>query len=134
VTAQVKELIAINGDKKLPPKSLKNIICNVETKMGLLPGTIKPATVCSRIRRNNVEGMHMRHVPVLSVLQPLVVQWCLKMAEIGMSLDMKNSIELVNDLTRNTEFEKNTLLTKYKTNCLMLKELLLLVLVGTEYS
>jgi hypothetical protein len=40
VTTQLKELMAINGDKRLPPKSLNHIICNVETEIGLLPGTM----------------------------------------------------------------------------------------------
>jgi hypothetical protein len=105
VATQMKEIIDKNGGKILPPNVLNNLITNVETKVGLAPGSIKPTTVRARLYRNNIEGVHNQHVPILDVLEPLVVQWCLKMAEIGMSLDRLNVIELVNDLIKNTDFE-----------------------------
>jgi hypothetical protein len=69
----MKEIIDKSGGKKFPPKLLNNLITNVETEVGLAPGSIKPTTVRARLYRNNVEGVHNRHVPILDVLEPLVV-------------------------------------------------------------
>lgn len=93
----------------LPKKYLQQIINLSEMENNLVPGTIKPATVRSRVRRNNLEGIHKRRIPIFNSIEPLMVQWCLKMAEIGQSLSRENVIELVNDLIKNTEFEQKYL-------------------------
>jgi hypothetical protein len=104
-----------SGSKKLPRKSLQNIIDRTEAEYCLVPGTIKPNTIRSRLRRNNVTGIHKQRTPVLKVLEPLIVAWCTKMAQIGMSMERENVIELVNDLIKDTDFE--TQFVEYKRKC-----------------
>jgi hypothetical protein len=43
------------------------------------------------------------------------VQWCCKMSQIGMSLSRVNVVELVNDMIKDTDFERKFI--AYKTEC-----------------
>jgi hypothetical protein len=111
VALMVSEIRNNNDDRILPKHYLQQLIDSTESENSLPSGTIKPSTIRSRIRRNNLNGLNKRRVPLLNSIEPLIIQWCLKMAEIGMSLSRENVIELVNDLIKGTEFEKNICLT-----------------------
>jgi hypothetical protein len=50
------------GHHKLPRKCLQNMIDKTKSEFCLEPGTIKPETIRSRIRRNNDTGIHIQHV------------------------------------------------------------------------
>jgi hypothetical protein len=93
------------GFNKLPNKCLQQIINNTEIEYGLEAGSIKPATIRSRLFCENIDGVHKRQQPILKNFEPLIVQWC-KMAPIGMLLSRENVIELVNNMIEDTEFEK----------------------------
>jgi uncharacterized protein YnzC (UPF0291/DUF896 family) len=107
VAMRFEEFINNSNGMKLPPKRLQQLINDVETEYSLVTGSIKPSTIQSRLRRNNIVGIHSRRNPVLNHLEPLIVQWCLKMAEIGMSLNRTNVIELVNDMIKTQIFKQN---------------------------
>jgi hypothetical protein len=102
---QEQEAKKSSGRTKLPHHCLKKLIKETEAEYNLVLGTIKPETIRSRLRRNNISGVHKQRTPPLQIIEPLIVQWCIKMAQIGMSLDRHNVIELVNDLIVDTDFE-----------------------------
>ena len=51
---------------KVAPGTLQNIIANVEIEKKLKPGTILPATIKSRVIRNNLIGCNPQTTPPLS--------------------------------------------------------------------
>jgi hypothetical protein len=72
--------------KKVPDKILNKLFDKTEQEYAIIPGIIKPQTICSRLCRNNLGGNNKKRIPVLHKLHPSIVQWCIKMAGIGMTL------------------------------------------------
>jgi hypothetical protein len=86
-----------------------------EIENSLVAGTIRPATIRSRIQRNNVVGINKMRIPVLNNLEPLIVQWCIKMSQIVISLTRENVKAIVNDMITGTSFE--TQFKEYNKKC-----------------
>jgi hypothetical protein len=72
-------------------------------ELGLPEGIIKRQTVLSRLQRNNLNGIAHQKVLPLSAMEPLLVEWCIKMAKIGQALTKENVIGLATELIEGTE-------------------------------
>jgi hypothetical protein len=54
--------------------------------------------VLSRVKRNNVLGVAHQQVSPLHEMEPLIIEWCMRMAKIEMALTKENVVELVMEL------------------------------------
>jgi hypothetical protein len=107
---QDSKVFYANSVSKLPNKHVQGNINNAEREYGIIPSTIKPATVRSRICSNNVGGEHSCQQPLLLLIEPLVVQWSIIMEQIRMFLSWENVIELIiNNARKDTDFAKKSL-------------------------
>jgi hypothetical protein len=68
------------------------------------------------MKRNNLGGQAHQKVSPLACIEPLIVEWCLKMATIGIALNKKNVLELVTELIAGTEASKKLEEFKKKRN------------------
>jgi hypothetical protein len=92
-------------NKKVAPGTLEKILNDVETEGGLMEGTIKKRTVISRVQRNNVAGCQPQSTSPLKAVEPIVVQYCERLAEMGAPLTRDQVIDLANGLIKGTEHE-----------------------------
>jgi hypothetical protein len=83
--------------------TLAKIIQNLEDDAGLKEGSINPKTVMTRVRTNNLTGYTKQHVSPLDKIEPLLVQWCVMLSQIGESLTKQKVINLAKDMIQNTE-------------------------------
>jgi hypothetical protein len=79
-----------------------------------LPGSVKDETVLSRVKRNNISGVAHQRVSPLDEMEPLIIEWCERMAKIGMALARDNVVELVTDLIQETDTAKKLVAFKEK--------------------
>ena len=91
---------------KVAPGTLQNIIANVEIEKKLEPGTILPATIKSRVIRNNLTGYNPQTTPPLLPIEPFLVELCFRMGRMGKSLQKPVILQICSELMRNTEHEK----------------------------
>jgi hypothetical protein len=92
--------------KKLAVGTLNQIIAAAEVAYTLESGSIKRQTVLSRVKQNNLKGIIPQKISPLHEMEPLIIEWCERMAKIGMSLNRSNVIELVTDLIQETVYAK----------------------------
>jgi hypothetical protein len=82
--------------------TLDNMIDSAIEEHGLPNGCIKKAAIISRLKRNNLQGVaHQKESP-LKELEPILVEACIKMANIGMALKKEDVIELAMDFMEGT--------------------------------
>jgi hypothetical protein len=94
-------------EAKLKAKSENTQVCNgtmaelIQSTLleyNLPDGIISKKTIESRIRRNNITGIaHQRQSPLIEI-EPMLVEWCHKMAKIGMALNKTIVLELANKI------------------------------------
>jgi hypothetical protein len=68
------------------------------------------------LRRKNLGGIAPQKLSPLHDLEPLLVEWSLKMAKIGQALSRANVLELASKLIEGTEFEEKVKTFKAKRN------------------
>jgi hypothetical protein len=96
--------------------TLRNIVTKVEKENGLEPGTIKPKTVKSRIDRNNVTGFSSQRAPMLSDAEQVVVDYFVKMANMGVALDKEQMIRIAEAIAIRYDLTEKILAEKRKRN------------------
>jgi hypothetical protein len=83
--------------------ALQQIINNAEASHGLLPGTLNIGTVRNRVFRGNVTGEAHSRVSPLAAIEPMIVEYCLRLAKIGCALNKEQVITLAEDLIHGTQ-------------------------------
>jgi hypothetical protein len=112
---QVKEAARSMGEK-CSNGTLEQLIESAEIKYGLKKGDIKPGLVSSRVKRNKLSGKRHQQISPLADIEPLIVEWCLRMARIGMALTKSNVVALATDLIAGTVHARKLKRFKKKKN------------------
>jgi hypothetical protein len=82
--------------------TLKNIVDTIETERGIKKGTIPIATIRSRVMRNNVTGKGPASISPLHEVEPLIVDYCIKLARMGSALLRDQVMTLAEDIIEGT--------------------------------
>jgi hypothetical protein len=106
IAQMYKELRNKTTKKNLPNGALDELIKTTLTSKNLPLDSVNREAILSRYRRNNLTGISKHRQSPLLEIEPLIVEWCLKMAKIGMALNRENVIDLTSELIQGTEFEK----------------------------
>jgi hypothetical protein len=104
---------------KIANGTLEKLIKTVTKEYNLQPSDVPRDTIKSRLRRKNLGGVAPQKLSPLHDLEPLLVEWSLKMAKIGQALSRTNVLELASELIEGTEFEEKVKTFKAKRNIKM---------------
>jgi hypothetical protein len=107
---------AIKAKTQVADGTLNELIEDTFIEYDLPNNSIKHQTVYYCMKHNNLGGQAHQKVSPLACIEPLIVEWCLKMATIGIALHKKNVFELVNELIAGTEASKTLEEFKKKRN------------------
>jgi hypothetical protein len=107
----IKESAVLAG-KYVETGTMKRLIDAAIEKHVIKEGSIKPSKIVSRVKRDNLLGEAKQKQSPLRDLEPLLLQWCLKMARIGMALTFPNVVGLAKELIADTSSKK--LLIEFK--------------------
>ena len=83
---------------------LNAILSKVEEEFGLEAGTIIRKTVISRVDRNNISAFAPQSVSPLSQVEPVLVDYCIRLAKMGSSLAKDQVIHLAESLIEGTPY------------------------------
>ena len=97
---------ATKQGKTVSSGTLKRIINEEEEKMGLSLNTISIETVRSRIKRGNLSAHNKNQVSPLHDVEPLILEFCIRLAKMGTPLTKTTVLELANDIVSGTEVEE----------------------------
>jgi hypothetical protein len=101
--AAEKERAKLNGED-VSVARLKDIIYTVQLEENLPRNSIPYETIRSRIKRNNLSGKTSQSTPPLEKVEPLIVEYCQRCAQIGYPLTKDQVITLAEDLIDKTEY------------------------------
>jgi hypothetical protein len=102
--AELRDSAKANPESNYVEKgTLAALIQSTTMELGLPEGIIKKQTILSRLRRNNLTGFAHQKVSPLDAMEPLLVEWCIKMAKIGQALTKENVMDLATELIEGTE-------------------------------
>ena len=89
--------------------TLAQLFHEAESSAGLSAGSIVHETVRTRIKSGNVTGVaHQRKSP-LEEIEPIIVENCVRLAEIGAALTDEEVMALTAELISGTKYEKELL-------------------------
>jgi hypothetical protein len=88
------------------PGTLTRIISQVEADNELPANTIKKKTVLSRIQSRNLDGTCWQKVSPINDVEPLVADWCIKLAKMGKALTRDQVVGLMEELIAGTVYEQ----------------------------
>ena len=74
--------------------------------MGLSLNSISADTICSRIKRGNLGAENKNQISPLHDVEPLILEFCIRLAKMGRPLTKTTVLELANDLIAGTEVEE----------------------------
>ena len=89
--------------KRIPKGFLMHEIKKAAEKYSITPTRIKPETIKTRAKRGNPTGKNEATTSPLADVEPLIVDYCIKMGELRQPLSKDNVIALARDLIRGTE-------------------------------
>ena len=93
-----------NGGK-LKNRTIPRIIKEAEDQFELPSGSISEDTLRKRFARNNPSGKGNAHVSPVDELEPVIIDFCVKLARMGSPLGKEQVITLANDLLKGTGVE-----------------------------
>lgn len=93
---------AAGSNDRVAPGTIKTIIDRIEKEYNLPQGTVREETIRSRFKRRNTTGKGKTHVSPIAPIEPIIVDFCVKLARMGSPLDRDQVISLTNDLLKNT--------------------------------
>lgn len=91
---------------KLPNGKLNEIVSDFEKENGLQDNSISRSTVKSRVYRKNIEGQAHQKVSPLLEVEPIIVEYCIELANIGEALTKESVIELMEETIKGTKYEE----------------------------
>ncbi len=94
-----------SGKKAVPKGTLDKIVSDVETEAGLSKNSISLETVRSRIKRGNPGAIRTCSLSPIAGLEPLIVEFCIRLAKIGDPLTKKTVIQLANSLVVDNDYQ-----------------------------
>jgi hypothetical protein len=102
--SEIKQSAKMKG-KKVSPGLLKTLIEETEKEFGLPLGSIKTATVLKRVARNNVTVTSHQSISPLVMIEPYIVDWCVRLSNMGAALTKDQVIALAESLIDGTEYK-----------------------------
>lgn len=100
--------------KRVPKGTFKSILNKIATTNNIDPSLIKLKTVISRIDRKNHTGTRDHMTSPIKDLEPIIYQWCEKLADIGQPLHKRQVIGLAEEMISGTDYENKMLEFKRK--------------------
>jgi len=94
------------GSKKVPNGTLERIVSKVESEAGLEANTINRRTVRHRVLSGNVQGINTTQMSPVADIEPLIAEFCIRMARLGEPLSKTLVINLANDLIADTDYKE----------------------------
>jgi hypothetical protein len=101
-----RRLARLQG-KAVPKGTCERIINEIHVKDALPLNTIKKKTVISRVDRKNLTGVAKQKVSPLESVEPLLVEYCLKLSNIGQPLTKFQLLSLAESLIDGTDLKDN---------------------------
>jgi hypothetical protein len=98
----VQKTEAQKSGKNVRRGTLAKIIKDIESSAGLKPRTIMEETVISRVKRLNIEGISHQRISPLHEVEPLLVEWLIRLARMGEALTKFETMDLMDDLIRDS--------------------------------
>ena len=95
---------------------LATIINEVETSAGVSSGSVVLETVRTRLKNNNINGFASQRISPLEAVEPIIVENCVCLSEIGSALTREIIMALAAEIISGTEYEKELLEYKHKRN------------------
>ena len=92
----------------------KTIIEETEADFELAPGSLKLKTIEARVGRNNLTGIAHQRTSPLSTIEPIIVEYCLRLANMGAPLSGDQVICLADSLISGTKIQES--LIEFKKN------------------
>lgn len=89
--------------KKKRNRNPSAVLRQVESEFGIPPFMLKLDTVKSRHKRGNATGKGKAHVSPVASMEPVLLDFCIKLARMGQPLDKEQVVTLANDLIKDTE-------------------------------
>ena len=105
---------AQDADTTVSSGTYARIVKQVETDNVLDANTIKIGTILSRIKRNNLSGYAPQRTSPLAMIEPLVVQYCQRLAEMGAPLTRDQVIGIAESAIKGNIHYQNLLNYKQK--------------------
>ena len=97
--AERKRKLVSNG-------TLKNICKSMEDEYALPEGSINSESVRKRVARNNVSGVKPQTTSPLDEVEPIIVEYCIRLANMGAALDKEQCLSLVNSSIEGTSHQE----------------------------
>lgn len=97
---------AESNNTTVTPGKFKEIIELVENESQLVTGSINIKTIRNRILRKNLSGFQPQSQSPLHEIEPIIVQYCLKLARIKQPLTRDTVIRLAQSLIENTVYSE----------------------------
>jgi hypothetical protein len=113
---------AINSNRKVSNGLLQAIIVETEKEYNLPLNSIKYGTVKKRVSRNNLSGACHQSIPPLLQIEPYIVEWCIRLSNMGAALTKDQVINLADSLIKGTSFHDEFVAFKKKRGLFVPKE------------
>jgi hypothetical protein len=97
-----KQLAAKSQGKNVQRNTLANLIAVTANKFGLTESSLNFETIKSRIKSKNATGVAMQRSSPLLQVEPIILDWVLRLAEMGNPLTKCGIIELANEVIQDT--------------------------------
>jgi hypothetical protein len=111
-SAQVRA--KLEGKNCVPRGTLNEIVLSVESEHSLSGGSLSSHSVVNRARRNNLEGTAHQRISPIHNLEPLIVEYCLRLARIGSPIDKQQLLLLTSSLIEGTDYSTKLITFKEK--------------------
>jgi hypothetical protein len=85
---------------KLPKGRIQTIISDIEKKYSLSAKTLSKETVLSRVKANNLTGFSPQHTSPVAQLEPMIVEYCIRLARMGCPLECGDVLHLANSMIK----------------------------------
>jgi Tc5 transposase DNA-binding domain len=102
--------------RKISNGTVDSIIESAIAEFNLTPTSISKQTIYSRVRRNNTAGTQPQKMSPIEEIEPLIVEWCVKLAKMGKPLTRNDVIELASEIIEGTKYTDNLIKFKDKRN------------------
>ena len=83
-------------------------------EFGLELGSLKLKTIQARVERNNLTGIAHQRTSPLSSVEPIIVDYCLRLANMGASLSREQIICLADSIIAGTKIQQSLINFKKK--------------------
>ena len=97
---------------------MESVIKETEIEFGLVSGTIRKSTIKQRVERNNLTGVAHQRLSPLSEVEPIIVDYCIRLANMGAPLFWDQIVSLANSIIAGTQFKDALIKFKSKRNLL----------------